>query len=169
MEKLTNQKFIERSVKIHGNLYDYSVTNYLSINNDVKIICKEHGIFLQNAGNHMSGNGCPVCGFHKTKAQNDWLNMLNIKNREVYFKIGDNQIKADGYDKETNTIYEFWGDYWHGNPLIFKENDINPSTGTSFGYLYQKTINKRRLILENGFKLIEIWENNWRKISNGNC
>ena len=33
--------------------------------------------------------------------------------------------KADGYCKETNTVYEFNGDYFHGNPTIYDQTDEN--------------------------------------------
>ena len=27
--------------------------------------------------------------------------------------------------KETNTIFEYHGDFWHGNPKIYKPDDMN--------------------------------------------
>ena len=38
--KITNDKFIERSKKIHGDKYDYSNLEYIHITKPVKIICK---------------------------------------------------------------------------------------------------------------------------------
>ncbi len=45
--KITNDKFIERSKKIHGDKYDYSNVEYIHISKPVKIICKVHGEFEQ--------------------------------------------------------------------------------------------------------------------------
>lgn len=42
------------------------------------------------------------------------------------YHIPETNYKADGYCKETNTIYEFHGDFWHGNPYIFKNDTFNP-------------------------------------------
>ena len=40
------------------------------------------------------------------------------------FRIPKTKFKADGYDENTKTIYEFHGDYWHGNPK--KHDSENP-------------------------------------------
>ena len=33
--------------------------------------------------------------------------------------------KVDGYSKKLNKIYEFHGDFWHGNPKKYDKGDIN--------------------------------------------
>ena len=58
---LTTNDFVEKSKKIHGNVYDYSLVDYVSRDVKVKIICKEHGIFYQKAGVHLDGRGCQMC------------------------------------------------------------------------------------------------------------
>jgi hypothetical protein len=90
-----------------------------------------------------------------------------FEHREVSLRLGDARIRADGYDPMTKTIYEFWGDYWHGNPQRFHPDDMNVITKTTFGYLYKRTLNKRKLILDHGYNLVEIWESDWRKVSDG--
>lgn len=73
--QLTTEQFIERARKIHGDTYDYSGCNYTSMNNKVRIICKNHGIFEQNAGSHINPlikAGCPYCaGKSLFKGEND--------------------------------------------------------------------------------------------------
>ena len=60
--KLTTDVFIEKSKKIHGDKYDYSLVNYINQKNRVKIICPIHGIFEQLPTDHyFSGAGCPYC------------------------------------------------------------------------------------------------------------
>jgi len=61
MRKLTKDEFIEMCINKHGNKYDYSLVEYINISNKVKIICPEHGEFMQNAKNHRDGQGCPKC------------------------------------------------------------------------------------------------------------
>ena len=58
--KNTNQ-FIESSRKVHGDLYDYSESNYIRWNIDIEIICNLHGKFKQQPNNHLNGSGCPIC------------------------------------------------------------------------------------------------------------
>jgi hypothetical protein len=66
--------------------------------------------------------------------------------------------RVDGYCAETNTVFEFHGDFWHGNPDIFDPNEINPVTKQKFGYLYNTTLLREQKILDRGYNLITIWE-----------
>ena len=61
MKKLTTIEFIERAIKIHGNKYDYSKVNYISAQTKIKIVCPEHGIFMQIPNSHLSNRGCSRC------------------------------------------------------------------------------------------------------------
>jgi len=60
--KLTTEVFISRAREVHGNKYDYSKTVYTKALEKIKIICPEHGAFMQIASSHMSGSGCTKCG-----------------------------------------------------------------------------------------------------------
>ena len=53
------------------------------------------------------------------------INNIKIQHalNEGEFTILNTKYKSDGYCKENNTIYEFHGDYWHGNSKIFNPND----------------------------------------------
>ncbi len=74
------------------------------------------------------------------------------------YQIPNTRYRADGYCKETNTVYEFHGDYWHGNPIVYAPDVINESTRCTMGELYQKTISKEQRLLEMGYNLIIKWE-----------
>ena len=63
--KFNTENFIMRSKLIHNDIYSYEFVNYTGYKNKVKIICKEHGSFLQEAGVHLKGHGCPECGKNK--------------------------------------------------------------------------------------------------------
>lgn len=54
-------EFIEKSISVHGCLYDYSMVDYVACDEKVKIICTHHGIFEQTPSMHFSGSGCPIC------------------------------------------------------------------------------------------------------------
>jgi hypothetical protein len=79
------------------------------------------------------------------------------------FVIPNTRYKADGYIKTSNTIFEFHGDFWHGNPKLYDGTEINQRVGVTYGELYNQTIAKSKLIVEKGFNLIEIWENDWKR------
>ena len=51
------KKFIEKAIFIHGDKYDYSLVDYKSSKDKIKIICKEHGIFEQYPAKHLIGRG----------------------------------------------------------------------------------------------------------------
>lgn len=78
--------FVNESRKIHGNRYDYSLTEYTGALNKVRIICPTHGVFEQIANNHLHGQGCPKC--HKVKSQ---------KNLDDFITEAKN-IHGDKYD-----------------------------------------------------------------------
>ena len=72
-------------------------------------------------------------------------------------------MKVDGYCEKNNTIYEFHGDFWHGNPKKFEKTEINRVTGDTMGNLYKKTLDKENIIKELGYNLIVMWEHNWKE------
>ena len=58
----TTEQFIEEANEVHGNLYDYSNTNYERTNIKVCIKCNTSGIiFYQSPYNHLKGHGCNCC------------------------------------------------------------------------------------------------------------
>lgn len=58
----TTGDFIEKAKSIHGGKYDYSnITEYRGNRYQVKIICPEHGPFMQYGRVHLAGHGCPYC------------------------------------------------------------------------------------------------------------
>lgn len=61
------KQFIENSILLHQDKYDYSKVNYENNLKEVIIICKIHGEFLQLPKTHKRGNGCIKCGLERTK------------------------------------------------------------------------------------------------------
>jgi very-short-patch-repair endonuclease len=59
--KSTTDQFIEKSKKIHGDKYNYSLVNYINSYTKVKIKCGNNHIFEQRPCNHLDGQGCVVC------------------------------------------------------------------------------------------------------------
>lgn len=154
---------IERSNIIHGKKYDYSKVVYTNMHTKVCIICPLHGEFFQNFNNHLlNKNGCPSCGFNVSKSGTEWLDKIGVphKFREKHLKIDKNTFfKVDALDRKNKIVYEYFGNFWHGNPDYFKPTDINPKNGVPFGVLYQKTLEKIRILEENGYKVIYSWGN----------
>ena len=67
MGNTKNVVFIEKSKNLHGEIYNYYLTEYKNARDDVKIICYKHGVFTIKPYHHLEGQGCPKCaGKHKT-------------------------------------------------------------------------------------------------------
>lgn len=167
VRKSNTDDFIKKAKLVHGDKYDYINISYINVRTKVQIICKKHGTFDQKPNDHINGYGCQTCSHYISKPEIDWLNSLNVLNdkyhRQVRIKINNKTYSVDGYDPITNTIYEFDGDFFHGNPEIYNLEDINPVTKTTFRYLYENTYEKHRQIKNAGYNLIAIWENSWKK------
>lgn len=70
--KFTNETFVERGRKIHGQKYDYSLVEYVRACDKVKIICPVHGVFLQSLHVHtIMKHGCQACAYDKKRLTQD--------------------------------------------------------------------------------------------------
>lgn len=173
----TVSKFVKRSKQIYENLYDYSLITeaYFNTpsgtNNKVPIICNNCGLTKNiTIISHIEhGVGCLNCysGHGYSDAQIKWLNeimyieKINIQyalsSEGEYFIHGVGNV--DGYCHETNTVYEFHGDFWHGNPGVFASEKVNPVVGKTYGFLYERTLRRDQLIRDLGYNLVVKWEN----------
>lgn len=70
--KGSSEIFIKKAQIVHPGLYDYHLAEYVNSCSKVKIICKEHGIFLQSPNGHVRGKGCPKCGIHSGADHPNW-------------------------------------------------------------------------------------------------
>lgn len=82
--------------------------------------------------------------------------------------IDKKRYRVDAYDPNTNIIYEFYGDYWHGNPAIFDPLSLNPSNKKLYGILYNKTMAKENNLIKAEYMIVSIWEADWKQQIRGN-
>ena len=95
-----------------------------------------------------------------------WLNYVsngvNIKHAlnggEKKLTIDDKTYKVNGFCKETNTVYEFYGCFWHGHPKCYKANIINSKNQKDMGTLNDLTFEKRDIIKSAGFNHVSTYE-----------
>ena len=164
--KKTTSEFIQIANSIHNHKYDYSKVEYKKAHSKIIIICSKHGEFLQTPGAHINQKqGCAKCSnWMNSKPEKQWLDYINLpkKYRQKTIIINKRKFIVDGLDPKTNTVYEFYGDYWHGNPKIYNLNNIHPLRKCTYGELYRKTIDKEMTIKNAGYGLITMWENDWK-------
>ena len=97
-----------------------------------------------------------------------WLNYMSknknftiqhaLNGGEKKFKIDDKTYKVDGFCEETNTVYEFYGCFWHGCPNCYKPNIINSKNQRDMGTLNDLTIEKRENIKSAGYNHVSTYE-----------
>jgi hypothetical protein len=109
-----------------------------------------------------------------SEQQIEWLNFLqkyygiSVQHacNDGEYRIPETRYYADGFCRDTNTIYEYHGDYWHGNPRIFPSDDFNKTTKCTYGELYDNTCKRESEIRGLGYNLVVIWESDWIRINN---
>lgn len=167
--------FIKEAKSIHKDAYDYTITEYKNSYTSLSIICKLHGDFVINPRYHLKGQGCPKCKstrasqiairwIEEVAKQKRFKNVKHLKNGGEY-TIPGTKYRVDGYHEPTKTVFEFHGDRWHGNPKIYKPNDkCHPFLDKKAKELYKETINREKIIKQLGYKLIVMWESDYRKL-----
>lgn len=114
-KKLSNEDFIERAQKTHGDRYNYSKVNYVNYNTKVEIVCSEHGSFFMTPSNHILGQGCPKCKFEGiskrqllTKEQN--LEILNkIHHNKYDYSLAEFPSPGENPNKKIKIICPIHG------------------------------------------------------------
>ena len=150
-------------------------TDYKKSRKNVIITCKARGDFSQTPNDHLNGNGCQKCtmsGYSKISLR--WLNYIAKKDNifiqhydnigEKKMKVNNKYIRFDGFCEDINTVFEFLGDFYHGNPNIYRSNDYNSLLKKTQGELYEKTVERNNLIIKLGYNLVTIWESDFIKL-----
>ena len=103
----------------------------------------------------------------------EWLNYCEIRdNTKIWHKLNspdgkEYKVKGtnyllDGYS-ENKCGYEFLGDYYHGNPKKYKDDDYNKLLKKNMGEIYNNTYARINHIRELGQELNIMWEGDWLK------
>lgn len=117
-------------------------------------------------------NGCPKCAMaYFSRVAVEWLDKRAIADGCIIqhadnvgeFRIPGTRYRVDGYCAETNTVYEFHGDVFHGNPDLFAaDHKCHPFKKQTAGELYAYTLKKEEAVRAAGFNLVARWENDYR-------
>lgn len=151
-----NQTFIDECIKKHGDLYDYSVTEYVKDNEKVKIKCKAcDKFFEQSPRHHLNGEGCPIC---KQSRLEKYLMIFFDKNKITYKREVNNTIfkwiglqSFDFYLPDYNIVIECQGGQH------FKE--VKRFGGyKSFLLNLKRDIKKNNLCKKNNIKILYLTE-----------
>lgn len=138
----TTSEFIGKSIKVHGDKYDYTLSEYVKSRIPIKIICKLHGEFCQTPTNHWSGKGCIRCC--ESKGEREVAKILSDKNiifeAQKKFELCKNKsyLPFDFYLPKHNICIEFDGSQherpveWFGGKEDFFKRVENDKIKTKF-------------------------------------
>ena len=144
--KKTTETFIGRAREVHGDKYDYSLVDYKTSTDKVKIICKEHGEFEQVSNYHLGGSNCPKCALKESMQEKElakFLKQFTKVKRNNRTILGGKEL--DIVLPEYKIAIEYNGLYWHSTKFL------SPS------YHLDKT----KACEEKGWRLIHIFEDEW--------
>lgn len=156
------EMFIEKATSIHNGIYDYSLVNYKSSHDKVKIICAKHGIFEQTPNAHLNGQGCPHCHSHSKLEERMTFCLEQEKisfQRQKKFDWLGKFLSLDFYLPIANIAIECQGKQHFGQGGWSKDFDFDKQL--------ERDERKRRLCEENGMTLFYLVPQNMHK--QGDC
>ena len=98
-KKLTQQDFLDRCKKAHGNQFDYSNAVYINATTKVEVKCSicHHSWKVIPANHYFNGSGCPICKVanskqrNKTKYNNEWFVSKSIATHGTRYDYSSTQ------------------------------------------------------------------------------
>lgn len=114
---LSHEDFMKKLIKIHGDKYNYSKTQYLNANTKVCVICPIHGEFWMLPSNLTAPNhpqGCPKCGRQKRGEDQTYSLQEIIKlSKETHGdKYDYSKVKYINYHTKVCIICHKHGEFW---------------------------------------------------------
>lgn len=85
------EEYLLEAAAIHNDKYDYSLVNYTTNKEQIRIVCPMHGEFKQRASDHLAGASCPSCakyGFQPNKSAILYYLKITTDTNQVLYKIG---------------------------------------------------------------------------------
>lgn len=173
----TTEAFVKEAKSYWSASTTYERCKYVNSKTKVNVTCKQHGDFLISPRTHLKSNGCPQCRSTRfSQMAINWINKYAKENRIVIhhannggeFYIPETKYRVDGFNKRTNTVFEFYGDRFHGNLKRFSPLDhphpFNSKVTTK--ELYDKTMKREQKLRKLGYTVVSIWESEYNLIKN---
>lgn len=158
------------SILAHKNTIKYFQENYkVNAPSQVShILQKQLNTCLKKYGSRSSLWGTNKKFLYKrssNKSKNEilWLNEIGLPCDNKHRQVLILNYNVDGFDPNTNTVYEYLGDYWHGNIHKYNPTDINQNNHKTFQELYNYTFQRLNNLKNNGYNVIYIWESEFKK------
>ena len=82
--------------------------------------------------------------------------------RDLLINVCDKKIEIDIYIPEKNIAFEINGDFWHMNPKLYNENDINEKTNESAKEIWDRDEYKKQICESVHICFNVVWEYDWK-------
>jgi len=116
----------------------------------------------------MKKNGTFKTTLIMNKVETKLGELLTTLNVAHSFSFYIDRYQYDFIIKDTKVLIEVQGDYWHANPVFYKKDDIIQYPGGRYiiaEQVWQRDIKKKIIAEKHGYQVIEIWENEIRKLT----
>lgn len=114
MKKKNIEEFISKAREVHKDYYDYSKAVYCGALKKICVICPEHGEFWITPANHLSGQGCKICGLiERSKKRKKSIEQFIKESRTVHGdKYDYSKVEYYNIDKKVCIICPEHGEFW---------------------------------------------------------
>jgi hypothetical protein len=124
-----NEYWVNMAKEVHGDLYDYSLVNY--INNNTKVIIKSiYQTFEISPASHLQGKGCSILGRERTTKYNQNNPLSSYRDSEWIKKA----LKSKNFDSFKVYIIKCWN-----------KNETFYKVGKTFMTVKQRFNNKKSM------------------------
>ena len=84
-------------------------------------------------------------------------------------RIGDRKLPVDGFNVESQTVYQFQGCYWHGHDCALNRGkEFNEKRNKPMTELLEETRANTEYIRSKGYRVVKMWECEWRRMKKTN-
>ncbi len=155
-EKTDNKTdVINKFKETHGDVYDYSLVEYINDKIKVKITCLKHGVFEQIPMKHKCGQGCPKCrmshGERNIKRFLDENNILYESQKKFDKCKNKSPLPFDFYLPKFNACIEYDGEQ-HFEPRFTKSK----KSFSNFEKIKNNDSIKNGFCVDNNIRLLRI-------------
>lgn len=101
----------------------------------------------------------------RSKPEDELFEILKNYSSNIIRQFSIRKERRFMYDFLVNEkcIIEFHGDYWHGNPVIYKSGIIKYRSGNmTVEEVWERDRIKTEAAIEKGFKFLVVWEHEWK-------
>lgn len=149
---LSQEDFIERSKRAHGDKYDYSITVFKAMRDKIEYICPKHGVITQAAYEHVRGHGCPFCAIERRKEKLSMSKEEFLQRAKEKFGDKYDYSKVDyvNYSTKVCIIHPKYGEFYQ-TPF----NHLKSKSGYVIGRIKKETPKKKTKIEKIREKFIE--------------